>query len=117
MGVELVDEKQASVHQEDLKQHDARRSSITGVGAGRKSSFDSANLNMVLPDKTHGFADGTTEDSIEDIPISWFVWLVAFTASVAGSLFVSNHVCSVHRDNTDLHRVTTLVLSPLSSST
>lgn len=87
MGVELVDEKQASVHQEDLKQHDARRSSITGVGAGRKSSFDSANLNMVLPDKTHGFADGTTEDSIEDIPISWFVWLVAFTASVAGSLF------------------------------
>lgn len=40
---------------------------------------------MVLPDKTHLVE--VTDDSIEDIPTSWFVWLVAFTASVAGALF------------------------------
>jgi len=90
MGAEVFDEKHATVHHEDFKQ-DARRSSITGAGGRRKSSFDSANLNMVLPDKTHGFADANIDDSIEDIPISWFVWMVAFTASVAGSLFVSDH--------------------------
>lgn len=27
------------------------------------------------------------ENSIEDISTSWFVWLVSFTASIAGSLF------------------------------
>ncbi|KAL4901063.1 hypothetical protein BDW74DRAFT_187914 [Aspergillus multicolor] len=31
--------------------------------------------------------DQATDDSIEDIATSWFVWLVAFTASIAGSLF------------------------------
>ncbi|RDW64327.1 uncharacterized protein DSM5745_09738 [Aspergillus mulundensis] len=31
--------------------------------------------------------DQETDDSIEDIATSWFVWLVAFTASIAGGLF------------------------------
>lgn len=52
----------------------------------RRSSFDQAALAMVLPDKTHGI-EITKNDSIEELPTSWFVWLVAFTASVAGSLF------------------------------
>lgn len=54
--------------------------------SSRRSSFDKANLAMVLPDKMHG-AEVSKVDSIEDLPTSWFVWLVAVTASVAGSLF------------------------------
>ena len=61
------------------------RYSTTG---SRRSSFDRANLSMVMPDKTH-LAETSGDDSIEDLPVSWFVWMVAFTASVAGSLFVS----------------------------
>jgi len=53
----------------------------------RRSSFDQANLAMVLPDKTHLTAELNRFDTIEELPTSWFVWLVAFTASVAGSLF------------------------------
>jgi hypothetical protein len=62
------------------------RRGSTGTGR-RRSSFDQANLSMVLPDKTH-LAEDSTHDSIEEVPVSWFVWMVAFTASVAGSLFV-----------------------------
>ncbi|KAK5955243.1 hypothetical protein OHC33_003924 [Knufia fluminis] len=65
--------------------HAEHRRDSTGTGR-RRSSFDQAKLDMILPDKTH-LAEGTTMDSIEDMPVSWFVWLVAFTASVAGSLF------------------------------
>lgn len=55
----------------------------------RRSSFDKANLAMVLPDATHTVDTNQYDaaNSIEDIPTSWFVWLVAVTASVAGSLF------------------------------
>lgn len=80
MGTEGLVEKTASVH------HEEHRRGSTGTGR-RRSSFDQANLNMILPDKTH-LAEDSTHDSIEDLPVSWFVWLVAFTASVAGSLFV-----------------------------
>ncbi|KAJ9652576.1 hypothetical protein H2198_008188 [Neophaeococcomyces mojaviensis] len=79
MGTEGLVEKTASVH------HEEHRRGSTGTGR-RRSSFDQANLNMILPDKTH-LAEDSTHDSIEDLPVSWFVWLVAFTASVAGSLF------------------------------
>lgn len=71
MGTESTIEKTVVVHNE----HERRR-----------SSFDKANLAMVLPDKTHG-VEVTRVDTIEELPTSWFVWLVAFTASVAGSLF------------------------------
>ena len=42
---------------------------------------------MVFPDKTNLEVDDSDEDSIEGTKTSWFVWLVAFTASIAGSLF------------------------------
>jgi len=84
MGGEFLNEKTATAHHEEGRRH----SSTTG--GRRRSSFDQANLNMIMPDKTH-LAEGTADDSIEDLPISWFVWMVAFTASVAGSLFVCQH--------------------------
>lgn len=80
MGAPGLVEKSATV------KHEEHRRGSTGTGR-RRSSFDQANLSMVLPDKTH-LAEDNTNDSIEEIPVSWFVWLVAFTASVAGSLFV-----------------------------
>jgi len=80
MGATEFVEKNATVH------HEEHRRGSTGTGR-RRSSFDQANLSMVLPDKTHLAEDGT-HDSIEEVPVSWFVWMVAFTASVAGSLFV-----------------------------
>lgn len=78
MGAELINEKTGAVHEEYQS-----RSSSDGR---RRSSFDQANLSMVLPDKTH-LAETAFEDTIEDLPTSWFVWLVAATASIAGSLF------------------------------
>lgn len=79
MGAELINEKTGAVHEE----YQGRTSS---TGDRRRSSFDQANLSMVLPDKTH-LAETAFDDSIEDLPTSWFVWLVAATASIAGSLF------------------------------
>lgn len=76
--------------------HAEHRRDSTGTGR-RRSSFDQAKLDMILPDKTH-LAEGTTMDSIEDMPVSWFVWLVAFTASVAGSLFVGGPSLSFRDD-------------------
>lgn len=76
MGAEQLSDKQVGVeHQEYQSEHGRRR-----------SSFDQANLNMVMPDKTQ-LATSAGADSIEDSPVSWFVWLVAMTASVAGLLF------------------------------
>ncbi|KAL4878204.1 general substrate transporter [Aspergillus karnatakaensis] len=46
--------------------------------------------NDEKPDGVHIEYDHGTEvldDSVEDIATSWFVWLVAFTASIAGGLF------------------------------
>jgi len=44
---------------------------------------------MVVPDATHleVYDDSLQDNSIDDIATSWFVWLVAFTASIAGALF------------------------------
>lgn len=55
-----------------------------------KADFEKANLAMALPDSTHvEMLDDTSsrDDSIEDIPAGWFVWLVALSASIGGSLF------------------------------
>ncbi len=62
-----------------------RRSSIPAM----KDSFDATNMQMVFPIPGHiemsdDFAPG---NSIDDIAVSWYVWLVAATASIAGSLF------------------------------
>ena len=44
---------------------------------------------MIVPDATHleVYDDSLQDNSIDDIATSWFVWLVAFTASIAGALF------------------------------
>lgn len=54
-----------------------------------RKSFDGANIAMVMPDSTHVEMsdDDMGGNSIDDIATSWFVWLVAATASIAGSLF------------------------------
>ena len=62
-----------------------RRSSI----ASMRKSFNDTNVQMVFPigghlEMTDDYAPG---NSIDDIAVSWFVWLVAATASIAGSLF------------------------------
>lgn len=65
---------------------EAGRSRRNSLGKG----FDDANMAMTLPDKTHLeiFDDPAAEDNtIDDIAPGWFVWLVAATASIAGSLF------------------------------
>jgi hypothetical protein len=56
-------------------------------GSFTVASFEKSNIAMVFPDKTNLEVDDSDEDSIEDTKTSWFVWLVAFTASIAGSLF------------------------------
>ncbi|TIA79833.1 myo-inositol transporter [Aureobasidium pullulans] len=54
-------------------------------------STDKANHDMALPDKTHieqiESVETTEDDSIENLDVSWYVWMVSFTASVAGGLF------------------------------
>ena len=68
-----------------IPQGERRRSSIQSM----KKSFDAANVQMVFPvqghlEMTDDYAPG---NSIDDIAVSWFVWLVAATASIAGALF------------------------------
>lgn len=61
----------------------SRRNSLT-------KNFDHAAMAMAVNDKTHvEIADEgvSPENDIDNIAISWFVWLVAFTASIAGALF------------------------------
>lgn len=85
--VEQVEGRRVSLSQEAFD----RRHSL-GMGGrssiGRKS-FDNANLAMVFGDKTH--VEITDEDAdrpdIEKVKTGAFVWLVAFAASIAGSLF------------------------------
>jgi SP family myo-inositol transporter-like MFS transporter 13 len=62
-----------------------RRPSVSSI----KKNFDHANASMVVPDATHleVYDDSLPDNSIDDIATSWFVWLVAFTASIAGALF------------------------------
>ena len=53
-----------------------------------RASFSKANDMMVLPDSTHvEVTDGDSDDSIERVATGPFVWLVAASASIAGSLF------------------------------
>lgn len=64
---------------------EARRGSVESL----KKSFDATNIQMTLPvqghlEMTDDYAEG---NSIDDIAVSWFVWLVAATASIAGMLF------------------------------
>ncbi|USW53671.1 Putative major facilitator, sugar transporter, major facilitator superfamily [Septoria linicola] len=65
--------------------NEGRRLSVASI----KKSFDNTNISMVLPDKTHleVSVDELSGKSIDDITLGWFVWLVAATASIAGSLF------------------------------
>ena len=65
-----------------------RRSSVPSIDSMRKS-FNATNIQMVAPIAGHleisdDYAGG---NGIDDIAVSWFVWLVAATASIAGSLF------------------------------
>jgi len=62
-----------------------RRSSI----AAMKASFDASNIAMTFPIGHHleMTDDASKANDIDDIGAGWFVWLVAFTASIAGSLF------------------------------
>lgn len=62
-----------------------RRSSI----ANMRKSFNDTNVQMVFPVQGHleMTDDYSPGNSIDDIAVSWFVWLVAATASIAGALF------------------------------
>ncbi|KAK3647773.1 hypothetical protein LTR56_000702 [Elasticomyces elasticus] len=71
-----------------------RRHSISSSTTGRRDSlsknFEKANIAMVAPDRTHlEMTDDeiSSGQSIDNISPSWFVWLVALTASIAGALF------------------------------
>ncbi|KAI6815294.1 general substrate transporter [Hortaea werneckii] len=68
-----------------------RRNSLPD-GSRRNSlskNFDHAASAMVINDKTHvEVSDEVLPDNdIDNIAVSWFVWLVAATASIAGALF------------------------------
>lgn len=61
-----------------------RKGSISSI----KENFEKANIAMTIPDVTHlEVTDDYNHQNIDDIATSWFVWLVAFTASIAGALF------------------------------
>lgn len=57
-------------------------------GSFSRASFAKANLQMIPPDTTHlEMVDEVADDSIENVKTGPFVWLCAFAASIAGSLF------------------------------
>lgn len=69
----------------DVASTEKGRSSISSI----KKSFDPTAIQMTFPvaghlEMTDDYAEG---NSIDDIAVSWFVWLVAATASIAGALF------------------------------
>ena len=68
-----------------IPEKQSRRGSVDAM----KKSFDASNVAMVFPVSGHleMSDDASPENSIDDIATSWFVWLVAFTASIAGALF------------------------------
>jgi hypothetical protein len=82
---EIMDKTVAYEHREEprrtsiVQAHDRRHSAI--LAAGRRESlhksFDNANLAMVFRDITHLEVPDDEGDSIDDIAVSWFVWLVA----------------------------------------
>jgi hypothetical protein len=63
--------------------------STSRKGSFTRASFDKTNAAMLFPDITHlEVSDDVGEDeSIESVATGPFVWLVAFSASIAGSLF------------------------------
>ncbi|KAK5701145.1 hypothetical protein LTR17_022867 [Elasticomyces elasticus] len=91
--------------QQDAQHHEGRRTSlpqdafnrrhsVSSSTTGRRDSlsknFEKANIAMVVPDHTHlEMTDDeiSSGQSIDNISPSWFVWLVALTASIAGALF------------------------------
>jgi hypothetical protein len=67
---------------------DRRHSALPSRAAIGRKSFDTANLAMVFPDATHTEVnDDEADASIENVKTGAFVWLVAVTASLGGSLF------------------------------
>ncbi|KIX04788.1 uncharacterized protein Z518_05659 [Rhinocladiella mackenziei CBS 650.93] len=78
-----TDEKSRYEHHENDDQgHSSRRESL-------RKSLDKSNLVMGLDLGTEIQVsyEEMNHNSIDDIASSWFVWLVAATASIAGSLF------------------------------
>jgi len=72
----------------------AHTGSIDGTSnvdsAERHPSMSSIKKNsIIVPDATHleVYDNSLQDNSINDIATSWFVWLVASTASTAGALF------------------------------
>jgi MFS transporter, SP family, solute carrier family 2 (myo-inositol transporter), member 13 len=62
----------------------------TSRRASLQKNFEHANIATVPADFTHVEVSDDVRgsgDSIDDISPSWFVWLVALTASIAGALF------------------------------
>lgn len=72
----------------DAQATDRRRSSVASIASMRKS-FNATNMQMVSPVQGHleMSDDYAAGNGIDDIAVSWFVWLVAATASIAGALF------------------------------
>jgi hypothetical protein len=67
---------------------DRRHSALPSRASIGRKSFDTANLAMVFPDATHTEVnDDEADASIENVRTGAFVWLVAITASLGGSLF------------------------------
>ncbi|KAK4539875.1 hypothetical protein LTR36_010269 [Oleoguttula mirabilis] len=65
-------------------------SSSSGRRDSLSKGFEHANLAMVGADQTHlevSDDDAFGQNDIDNIAPSWFVWLVAATASIAGALF------------------------------
>ncbi|KAF2480992.1 MFS transporter [Neohortaea acidophila] len=72
-------------HSNSESPSEGRRGSVQSM----KKSFEASNYQMVQPIVGHLEVtdDYNPENSIDDIAVSWYVWLVAATASIAGSLF------------------------------
>lgn len=68
----------------NAEHNEERRTSTSSM----KKNLDHTNISMVSPEKSHfEIANEDSGKSIDDIAPGWFVWLVALTASIAGSLF------------------------------
>jgi hypothetical protein len=85
------------------RRHSAPFAAPTSRRESIRKSFDRTNLQMVALDATHVELsdDDLGKNSIDDISPSWFVWLVACTASIAGSLFGYVGYYSAPRQMTD----------------
>ena len=86
---EHVPVTQSAFNRRHSVQENAVDASRRGSLASIKKSFNDTNVAMVFPVGHHleMSDDYSTANSIDDIGAGWFVWLVAATASIAGSLF------------------------------